>query len=82
VFLPTACVDPLYGHRRYNPVYDAAEETGLPVFLHSVTAVHPAFPFNIHGFETIFSAHVLAHPISSERAAMPRHGERDARRHR
>jgi predicted TIM-barrel fold metal-dependent hydrolase len=64
VYLPTACVDPLYGHRRYNPVYDAAQETGLPVFLHSVTAVHPVFPFNIHGYETIFSAHVIAHPFS------------------
>lgn len=64
VYLPTACVDPLYGNRRYDPLYDAAQETGLPVFLHSVTAVHPAFPFNLQGFETVFSAHVLAHGFS------------------
>jgi predicted TIM-barrel fold metal-dependent hydrolase len=45
-------------------VYDAAQETGLPVMLHSVTAVHPNFPFNLHGFDTTFAAHILAHPFS------------------
>lgn len=64
VYLPTACVEPLYGHRRYDPLYDAAQETGLPVFLHSVTAVHPAFPFNLHGFQTVFAAHALGHAFS------------------
>lgn len=64
VFLPTSCVEPLYGHRRYDPVYDAAQETGLPVFLHSVTAVHPVFPFNLHGFNRAFGVHIVAHSFS------------------
>lgn len=64
IFLPTSCVEPLYGHRRYDPLYIAAEETGLPVMFHSVTAVHPVFPFNLHGYETVFAAHALAHPFS------------------
>ena len=64
IYLPTAMVDPLYGHRRYDPVYEAAQETNLPVFFHSVTNVHPNFPFNMQGFTTLFSAHVLAHPFS------------------
>ena len=64
VYLPTSCVEPLYGHRRYDPVYEAAQETNLPVVLHSVTAVHPNFPFNLHGFNTNFAAHALAHPFS------------------
>lgn len=64
IFLPTSCVEPLYGHRRYDPLYIAAEETGLPVMFHSVTAVHPVFPFNLHGYETPFAAHALAHPFS------------------
>ncbi len=64
VYLPTACVDPLYGHRRYDPMYDAAQETGLPVILHSGLNVHPAFPFNLHGYETFFAAHTLSHPFS------------------
>ncbi len=64
VYLPAACVDPLYGSRKYDPIYDAAQETGLPVALHAVGTVHPAFPFNLHGFDTLFGAHVLAHAFS------------------
>jgi predicted TIM-barrel fold metal-dependent hydrolase len=64
VYLPTSCVEPLYGNRRYDPVYEAAQETGLPVMLHSVTALHPVFPFNLQGFESTFAAHILAHPFS------------------
>jgi predicted TIM-barrel fold metal-dependent hydrolase len=64
IFLPTSCVEPLYGHRRYDPLYIAAEETGLPVMFHSVTAVHPVFPFNLQGYESVFAAHALAHPFS------------------
>jgi len=64
VYLPTCTVDPLYGHRRYDPMYAAAQETGLPVMLHSVTAVHPNFPFNLQGYETVFAAHILAHPLA------------------
>src|SRR5262249_38598919 len=64
VYLPTSCVEPLYGDRRYDPVYDAAQETGLPVMLHSVNAVHPNFPFNLQGYHTIFASHTLAHPMA------------------
>ena len=64
IYLPTAMVEPLYGHRRYDPIYEAAQETNLPLFFHSVTCIHPAFPFNMQGFSTLFSAHVMAHPFS------------------
>jgi predicted TIM-barrel fold metal-dependent hydrolase len=64
IYLPTSCVEPLYGNRRYNPLYQAAQETGLPVMFHSVTAIHPAFPFNLTGYESTFAAHALAHPLS------------------
>jgi len=64
VYLPTSGVDPLYGHRSYDPIYDAAQETGLPVFLHSVQAIHPLFPFNLHRFETVFGVHSLVHIFS------------------
>jgi uncharacterized protein len=64
VYLPTCCVDPLYGNRRYDPVYEAAEECGLPVVLHSVTAIHPVFPFNVNGFDTVFAAHIVSHGLA------------------
>jgi predicted TIM-barrel fold metal-dependent hydrolase len=64
VYLPTCSVDPLYGNRRYDPMYDAAQECDLPVVLHSVTAVNPVFPFNLQGFDTLFAAHVVSHGIA------------------
>jgi hypothetical protein len=70
VYLPACCVDPLYGHRSYDPMYDAAQECGLPVVLHSVTAINPIFPFNLQAFETLFSAHVVSHTFAMVANAM------------
>jgi predicted TIM-barrel fold metal-dependent hydrolase len=64
VYLPTCGVDPLYGHKSYDVMYAAAQETGLPVFLHSVQALHPVFPFNTNKFETVFGSHTLIHSLS------------------
>src|SRR4051812_21266551 len=33
VSLPCAGLAPLWGHRRYDPIYDAAQNAGLPVLL-------------------------------------------------
>src|SRR3712207_107069 len=64
VYLPCAGLDPLWGHRRYDPIYEAAQETDLPILLHSVTVVHPVFPFNLHVFETEFGRHICGHTFS------------------
>jgi uncharacterized protein len=64
VYLPCAGLDPLWGHRRYDPIYEAAEAADLPVLLHSVTVVHPVFPFNLHVFETEFGRHICGHTFS------------------
>jgi predicted TIM-barrel fold metal-dependent hydrolase len=64
IYLPSCCLDLLYGNRCYDPVYEAAQETGLPVMLHSVTAIFPVFPFNLNCFTTMFSAHIASHGFS------------------
>jgi uncharacterized protein len=64
IYLPSCCVNPLYGHRCYDPIYEAAQETNLPVMLHSVTAIFPVFPFNLDCFSTMFSAHIVSHGLS------------------
>jgi predicted TIM-barrel fold metal-dependent hydrolase len=64
VYLPCAGVDPLWGHRSYDPIYRAAEDAGLPVLLHSVTITHPVFPFNNHGFDNELARHALSHTFS------------------
>jgi uncharacterized protein len=63
VYLPTAAVSPLWGHRMYDPVFDAAQETGLPVVFHTVGIIHPNFPHQVQGIETVAARHALVHPL-------------------
>ena len=63
-YLPAAGLKTLYGHERYDPVYDAAQEAGLPVAIHSVEAVYPVFPFQLEQFRTALAVHALAHPLA------------------
>lgn len=46
-YLPASGLKILYGHEIYDPVYHAAAQAGLPVVIHSVEAVYPAFPFQL-----------------------------------
>lgn len=62
--LPACGVDPLYGNRIYDPIYQAAQDADLPVMLHAVEGIFPAFPFNFHKVETAFARHAMSHPFS------------------
>ena len=64
VFLPTAGVNPLWGHRKYDPILAAAEAADLPVVLHSVTLVSPAFPCQLDQFENHFARQMLSHSFA------------------
>jgi predicted TIM-barrel fold metal-dependent hydrolase len=64
VYLPTAGVNPLWGHRKYDPILAAAEAAELPVFLHSVTLVSPAFPCQLDQFENHFARQMLSHSFA------------------
>jgi predicted TIM-barrel fold metal-dependent hydrolase len=64
IYLPASGLKILYGHECYDPVYRAAAEAGLPVVIHSVEAVYPAFPFQLEQFRTSMAVHALAHPLS------------------
>ncbi len=64
VYLPTSAVYPLWGNRKYDPIYEAAQEAGLPVMLHSVSAVSPAFPFNVEQFDTALARHTVSHTFA------------------
>jgi predicted TIM-barrel fold metal-dependent hydrolase len=64
VYIPLAGVDPLYGNRKYDPIWDAAQETGLPVLLHAVNVVHPVYPFQTHGYTTGMARHATSHTFS------------------
>ncbi len=64
VFLPCAGLERLWGHRQYDPIYEAAQAADLPVIMHSVTVIHPVFPFNTQQFETEFGRHICSHTFS------------------
>jgi predicted TIM-barrel fold metal-dependent hydrolase len=64
VYLPACGLKILYGDESYDPVYEAAVETGWPIVVHSVEAVYPVFPFQLEGFRTGLAVHALAHPLS------------------
>ena len=64
VFLPTAGVNPLWGHRKYDRILAAAEAADLPVILHSVTLISPAFPANMDQFENSWAKQIISHPFS------------------
>lgn len=64
VFLPCAGLDTLWGHPKYDPIFDAAQSANLPVLLHAVTTLVPHFPFNIHQYETTFGQHGIIHSFS------------------
>jgi uncharacterized protein len=66
IFLPTAGVNPLWGHRSYDPILTAAEETGMPVILHSVGFVGSAFPHNQEQFENNFGRWTINHSFSMQ----------------
>ena len=63
-YLPAAGLKTLYGSELYDPVYDAAQEAGLPVAIHSVEAIFPVFPFQLEQFRTALAVHALAHPLA------------------
>lgn len=64
VYLPCAGVDPLYGHRKYDPIWEAAQAADWPVLLHAATVTHPVFPFNNQGFDTELARHACSHTFS------------------
>lgn len=56
VCLPSWGIERAWGHRRYDPIFEAAESTGLPVILHTGhTGVWPTFPYNTNGLATDFA---------------------------
>lgn len=64
IYLPTAGVNPLWGHRMYDPIFQAAQDADLPVLLHSVTVVHPVFPCQVHEFQTVLGQHTVSHTFN------------------
>jgi uncharacterized protein len=64
VYLPVCQTYPLWGHRRYDPIYDAAQHHDLPVLLHSVSGFASTFPFNHEQFYATPATHTISHTFA------------------
>lgn len=62
VFLPSAGVNPLYGHKKYHPIYEAAQDVGIPVSLHGLAMCYPAFPCQLEQFDEV-GRHGFGHSL-------------------
>jgi predicted TIM-barrel fold metal-dependent hydrolase len=64
VVIPSGGVNPPLGNRRYHPIYEAAEEAGLPVTMHNaVTMIMTSFPQLFQGFSRNLTCHATLHPM-------------------
>jgi uncharacterized protein len=64
ILLPVAGVDPLWGDRRYDPIYAAAESAGLPVVLHGGAELTlPGVPHLSTQLANEFEQVALSHPL-------------------
>lgn len=65
VVLPTSGVAPLWGDRRYDPIYEAARAHDLAVLYHAGGALGlAALPFDPRQFDTWFMQHTYSHSIA------------------
>lgn len=65
VIMPTAGISQLWGHRRYDPIYEAAEAHDLAVIYHAGGILRmPTVPIDIRQFDTWFLAHTYSHSIA------------------
>ncbi|WP_135824989.1 amidohydrolase family protein [Halorussus ruber] len=64
VGIPSGGVHPPLGNRRYHPIYEAAEEAGLPIVMHNaVTTIMTAFPQLFQEFSRNLTCHATLHPM-------------------
>ena len=65
VVLPTSGVTPLWGDRRYDPLYVAAQEAGLAVLFHAGGSLQlPVLPFHLRQLDSWFAQHTYSHNIA------------------
>lgn len=57
VCLVTGSVEPPLGHRRYDPIYEAASDAGLPIAYHGASAFQDSF--YLSGFRGVMEPHML-----------------------
>lgn len=64
VFIPSGGVHPPLGNERYYPIYEAAENAGLPIQFHNASGTQMlSFPLAFHGTNRYLSNHAPTHAM-------------------
>jgi hypothetical protein len=67
IVMPTSGVDPLWGDRRYDPIYDAARANDLALLFHAGGVLQmPMLPWDLRQLDTWFLQHTYSHSIAIE----------------
>ncbi len=65
VFIPSGGTHPPLGNEKYWPIYEAAEDAGLPVVFHNASGTQIGnFPLQFQGTNRYFSNHVPTHAMT------------------
>jgi predicted TIM-barrel fold metal-dependent hydrolase len=65
VVLPTSGVNPLWGDRKYDPIYEAAQAADIAVMFHAGGSLMlPVLPFELRQLDSWFSQHTYSHNIA------------------
>ena len=65
VFIPSGGTHPPLGNEQYFPIYEAAEDAGLPVTFHNASGTQMLnFPLQFHGTNRYLSNHATTHPMT------------------
>ncbi|AEN07574.1 amidohydrolase 2 (plasmid) [halophilic archaeon DL31] len=66
ILIPSSGVNPPLGDRRYDPIYEAAEDNGLPLMMHAGSSgMIKSFPTKLEGTKRWLSAHVPYHAMEA-----------------
>jgi predicted TIM-barrel fold metal-dependent hydrolase len=65
VVLPTSGVNPLWGDRKYDPIYEVAQAADIAVMFHAGGSLMlPVLPFDLRQLDSWFSQHTYSHNIA------------------
>lgn len=65
ITIPSTGMLPPAGYRRYDPIYQTAQDNGLPVLFHGAAgAMTHAFPTQHMWNQTLATDHLISHPFS------------------
>jgi predicted TIM-barrel fold metal-dependent hydrolase len=66
VCIPDVGVNPPLGDKKFWPIYEAAESSGIPIGFHGIEAlIHDNYPLRVAHFPTLMQVHSMGFPLTA-----------------